>query len=261
MTITLQGAYPRARHRVLPLRRPDSAVVYVGHPISGIRMSRIIAMEARIRDLLPDVEVLLPMRSTHLTRACVGGNEYPDGVGLFSDTRHFTLQNRVDALHRSDAVLLNYDLADDEGSYRISCGMPFDLGWARAVGKPVVAVLPHGNPNASEGLVRDAALVPDLASAVRVLAPHLAPRTRDRAASHVEIFDFGGCAFSPDLIAALGEADARKASGACAAIISVIPDGRANPNWHGQVKEVSDWLLPSMEEAMQVAATLGGAAT
>ena len=95
----------RATVRIRPL---DGSVrtVYVGHPISGIRVGRIAAMQDEVERTLAEAGrraglrtvPLFPMRTPHLASDEVGASEYEEGASLFSDTRHFTFQNRLDAL-------------------------------------------------------------------------------------------------------------------------------------------------------------------
>lgn len=260
-----------ARHAVVTAtrRHPACYGVYVGHPISGIRVGRILEMQDRVRRLFAEanaasvqqVATYFPMRTTHLRPDEVGDNTYDPSAALFADTRAFTLQNRNDALCNADGVLLNFDLRDDEGSYRLSKGIPFDWGWARAAGKPVVSVIPPGNPNWTPGLEAASAVVArDLAdgvAALNALLPHAAARGGHWQAA-VEIFDFGGCPAALDTIALLAEADARKHTLGGRAIVTVMPEGDRNPSWHGQVRQVSDWVVASRAEASTVACQLLG---
>ena len=252
-----------AAHLRLPLRDHVRPGVYVGHPITGIGLDRIRAMEADLAARLAEAgvaaDLFFPMRSTHLRPGETGANEYAEGAGLFSGTRHFTSQNRCDAVHHADAVLLHYDLRDDAGAYRLSRGIPFDLGWARAHGKPVVAVIGPDNPNWWPELPDLAAVVPSLDAAIPLLADRLPPESAARATA-IEVLAFPADRVSLALIARLAEADARKGLGACAAVIAVLPGGRTNPNWHGQVGEVADWMLGAVPEALRVAAVLQGQA-
>jgi len=260
------------RHTTVTARRRHPAVygVYVGHPVSGIRVGRIAAMQAEVRAAFDRanagaaqrVATFFPMRTTHLRHDEVGASEYAGAEGLFTDTRHFTLQNRLDALCNADGVLLNFGLRDDEGRWRLSNGIPFDWGWAAHAGKPVVAVISRDNPNWSPGLARAACLATeDLEEGVRALnglLPHAAARSASWAAA-VEVFDFAGCPASPDMIARLARADARKHTEGGRAIVVVMPEGDRNRNWHGQVRQVADWVLPSREDAARVVRHLVGA--
>ena len=258
------------RHIVLTARRRHAACygVYVGHPISGIRVSRILTMQDEVRSLFESenagsvqrVSTYFPMRTTHLDADELGANVYDASPALFARTRAYTVQNRLDALCNADGVLVNYELMDDAGQYRVSKGMPFDWGWARAAGKPVVVVIGHDNPNLSNGLLKTAAFVtPVLAQGVRALnkmLPHAACRAETWKMA-VEIFDFGnGSAPALDLIAHLAEADMRKHTQGGRAIISILPrcsDGAQHPSFHGQVEQVSDWVVESLEEAVAIA--------
>jgi nucleoside 2-deoxyribosyltransferase len=242
------------RHLCLPLRCHDRPGVYVGHPI--LAMEDDVAALFRESGRSPDL--YLPMRSTHLGASDTGANEYAADAGLFSGTRHFTSQNRCDAVHHADAVLLNYDVRDDAGAFRLSRGIPFDLGWARAHGKPVVAVIRPDNPNFWPGLADVAEIRPDIGSGVAAVARRLPGRSGMGTSCLIEVLAFPGDAVSLPLLARLAEADARKCLGTCAAVLTVMPGGRANPNWHGQVGEVSDWLLPDMASAVRVAEVLRG---
>jgi nucleoside 2-deoxyribosyltransferase len=236
--------------------------VYIGHPISGIRVSRLLKMQ---RDIIAEFERLnsgtdrlidlyFPMRTTHLHQDDVGASEYEKDASLFSNTRHFTLQNRQDALFNADAVLINFEIKDDAGEYRLSKGIPFDYGWAAECGKPVIAVISPENPNRTAALDRVAFVTKDLSEAISHINDCL-PAYRPLAAAPrvaVEIFDFTNCSEPLSMIAELARADARKYRGNGAAIISILPEGRNAPAWHGQVLEVSDWILANKEEAETV---------
>ena len=249
-------------------RHPACYGLYVGHPISGIRVSRILDMQQEVQDLLTKantgnaqrVTAFFPMRTTHLRPEDTGANDYGGCKALFANTRHFTLQNRMDALCNADAVLLNFGLRDDEGEFRLSRGIPFDWGWARACGKPFVAVIERDNPNWTEGLAQAAALVTsNLAEGVQAINAMLPHASRARSwCPAVEVFDFSGCAASLDFIARLAGADARKHVSGGRAIITVMPEGQVNASFHGQVREVSDWMVNSMSEASEVARRLLG---
>jgi len=257
-----------SRWTVTALRRnPASYSVYVGHPISGIRVGRILEMQNAVERLfawanaksVQSVRCLFPMRTTHLSAEEVGDNEYEGAKALFSDTRHFTLQNRMDAVMASDAVLLNFDLRDDDGNFRVSKGIPFDYGWAYACGKPVVAVIGEGNPNMCGALLRATMVTDSLGDGVRFLnsvLPHAQRLAGKRTVA--EIFDFSsaGCALS--MISALAEADAAKHADGGRAIIAVIPEGRSSASWHGQVAQVADWILPDLASAEEVVSRLLG---
>lgn len=259
------------RHCVVTMRprHPATYGVYVGHPISGIRVGRILDMQHAIRRFFDEanrnsvqrVVPYFPMRTTHLGTDEVGDNEYGDTESLFSDTRHFTLQNRQDALCQSHGVLIDFELRDDAGAYRVSKGIPFDYGWAHACRKPVVVAISRDNPNWTPELTRNACHVTaDLAEGVQVLnalLPHAAAR-QDGWKMAVEVFDFTGAPIALDMISRLAEADMRKHTTGGRAIITVMPEGKANPNWHGQVKQVSDWIVPDLRQAEAVVRHLLG---
>lgn len=240
--------------------------VYVGHPISGILISRLFKMQKEIGRLFEEqnrgtdrvVDLYFPLRTTHLSGDEYGDNEYEDGKSLFSNTRHFTLQNRQDALFNADAVLINFEIRDDQGDYRISKGIPFDYGWAAECGKPVVAVISPDNPNRTSSLERIATIAPTLAEGVHRLNQALPDSRRSPQEPRVaaEIFDFSGCREPLAMIAELARADARKHRGAGSAIISILPEGRNAPAWHGQVMEVSDWILSDARQAEKVVSQL-----
>lgn len=242
-------------------RSPLDYSVYVGHPISGIRVGRILEMQDVVTgafrranaDCAQNVHCLFPMRTTHLTAGETGANEYEGAAALFSGTRHFTLQNRMDAVMAADAVLINFELKDDAGEYRVSKGIPFDYGWAYACGKPVVAVIAEDNPNACCALSRATRIVTDLEEGVGFLnsvLPH-APRAPARRVV-ADVFDFTGSGSALSAIAALAESDVQKHRDGGRAIIAVIPEGRDSPCWHGQIAQVADWLLPDARTAEEV---------
>lgn len=249
-------------------RSPSDYSVYVGHPISGIRVGRILEMQERISaefDRLNEgtaqtVRCLFPMRTTHLSATDVGANEYEGAKELFSHTRHFTLQNRMDAVMAADAVLVNFDLRDDDGNFRLSKGIPFDYGWASATGKPVVTVIGADNPNMCAGAARASKIVDSIEEAVRELnglLPHLKSGLKPRVVA--EVFDFTGAGSALSMIASLAEADARKHMDGGRAIIAVIPEGRQAPCWHGQVAEVADWVVEDTATAESIVSRLIGA--
>lgn len=242
-------------------KNPASYQVYVGHPISGIRVGRIMEMQQQIMDCFgranrgtaQQVHCLFPLRTTHLGADEVGDNEYEAGASLFSDTRHFTLQNRMDALMSADAVLVNFNLRDDDGNYRISKGIPFDYGWASSVGKAVVTAIQGGNPNMCEALTKHSMVFDDLEQAVfqlNAMLPH-GPRTKQTRVL-AEVFDFSSSECALSMIASLAAADAHKHRDGGRAIIAVIPEGKSSVNWHGQIGQVADWVLPEMEQAEKV---------
>lgn len=252
----------------LTRRSPAAYSVYVGHPISGINVGRIFTMQDTVERTfcranaksVQEVSCLFPMRTTHLSASDTGDNEYKDANALFSDTRHFTLQNRMDAVMAADAVLLNFDLKDDAGSFRVSKGIPFDYGWAYACGKPVVAVIGEGNPNSCRALDRAAFTTENLAEGISFLnglLPHAARTPRSRVVA--EVFDFTGAGSALSAISALAEADAHKHRDGGRAIIAIIPEGKAAACWHGQVAQVADWVLPDARTAETVVARLIGA--
>lgn len=258
-----------AVHTTVSVRKksPDHFGVYVAHPISGIRVARILEMQRLVSESFAaantgtarNVTPFFPMRTTHLAADEVGANEYGDTKALFGATRAFTLQNRMDAILHSDAVLINFDLMDDDGVYRLSKGIPFDYGWANACGKPVVAVIRPGNPNWSEMLRSCCEVTDTLGDAVARVNRILGDTSQDSVSWKVaaEVFEFGPEA-SLDFIARLAMADARKHIEGERAIISVIPEGSGNPNWHGQVAQVSDWILTDASEAEAVVRQLLG---
>lgn len=236
--------------------------VYVGHPISGIRISRLFKMQQDIISLFEQenagsnriIDLYFPLRTTHLANDDIGASEYEPDSSLFSNTRHFTLQNRQDALFNSDAVLINFGITDDSGRYRISKGIPFDYGWAAECRKPIVAIITPDNPNRTAALERTAYVTDSLENGIKHLNASL-PSTRIAAPEPrvaAEIFDFTNCSEPLAMIAELAKADARKHRGNGAAIISILPEGRNAPAWHGQVMEVSDWILPGPNEAEKV---------
>lgn len=260
---------------------PHCLGMYVGHPISGIRVARIREMETQVRAFL-EVEnaagpwltiPFFPMRSTHLGPDAIGANVYEAGKSLFSDARHFTMQNRLDAMRNADGVLLNYGIPADSGELLASMGMPFDWGWAREMGKPIVAVAEPGNPNMSPGMV-DSCLhvVPDLVQGVRTLNAilrNMAVQRRETVpggavprdggvGNVVEVFMFPTGRPALDLIARLAAADARKHEGRTGSIVTVMPGGRENPSFHGQVREVSDWFVEDQAQASAVVTRLLG---
>lgn len=251
-----------ARHTVTAERRNPAAYgVYVGHPISGIRVGRILEMQDHItrrfaslnKGTGQEVHCLFPMRTTHLTATDVGDNEYSGAKALFSDTRHFTLQNRMDAIMASDGVLVNFDLKDDDGNYRVSKGIPFDYGWAGACGRPVAVAIPEGNPNDCLALGRVASRNMSLDAAVASLNAILRHTPRQPPKRVVaDVFDFTGAGTALSMIAALARADAEKHRDGGRAIISVIPEGREAACWHGQVAQVSDWVVEEAETAVMI---------
>jgi nucleoside 2-deoxyribosyltransferase len=235
--------------------------VYVGHPISGIRVSRLFSMQRNIVAAFERVNsgsdrwvnLYFPLRTTHLEEHELGASEYEADASLFSNTRHFTLQNRNDALFNADAVLINFEIKDDAGEYRVSKGIPFDYGWAAECGKPVVAVITDDNPNNTAALQTMAFVTPSLEAGVAHLNGLLPALRKETVARTVaEVFDFTNCREPLSMIAELARADARKYRGNGAAIITILPEGRNAPAWHGQVLEVSDWILASHEEAESV---------
>ncbi|WP_327209894.1 hypothetical protein [Rhizobium leguminosarum] len=258
-----------ATRRTVSVRRRsvDDFTVYVGHPISGIRVARILEMQDEVCRAFEranagtprTVRCLFPLRTTHLDAGDVGANEY-DGVGaLFSDTRHFTLQNRMDAVMAADAVLVNFDLRDDEGRHRVSKGIPFDYGWAVAAGRPVVTVAGDDNPNLCAGLSRSTDIYEDLESAVRAVNDLLPRRAADmRPRVVADVFDFTGAGVALSMIANLAEADARKHMDGGRAIIAVIPEGREAQCWHGQVAQVADWVVQDVSTADDIVSRLIG---
>jgi len=262
-TLTETDPNSGAAHTTVSVRRksPDHFGVYVAHPISGIRVGRILEMQRRVSESFGRanagspraVTPFFPMRTTHLAADDIGANEYGDTKALFGATRAFTLQNRMDAILHSDAVLINFDLRDDDGVYRLSKGIPFDYGWANACGKPTVAVIGAGNPNWSETLMSCCTVTDDLDEGIDILNGMLSPASQDSVTWKIvaEVFEFGAEA-SLDYIARLAMADARKHIEGERAIISVIPEGSGNPNWHGQVAQVSDWILSHPGEAEAV---------
>lgn len=249
-------------HSVIATRKnPAFYNVYVGHPISGIRVGRILEMQDLIQSSFNEhnknthqaVKCLFPMRTTHLVAEDVGANEYEGAEALFSDTRHFTLQNRMDAVMASDAVLVNFNLRDDDGNYRISKGIPFDYGWATAMEKPAVAVIGSDNPNMCDALNRMCLVNEDLSSAIEQLnsmLPHGIKGPRERVVA--EIFDFTGADTALSMIASLAAADAKKHKDGGRAIIAVIPEGKKAACWHGQVGQVADWVLYDVRSAETV---------
>ncbi|MDW9481391.1 hypothetical protein GOB57_22345 [Sinorhizobium meliloti] len=251
-----------SRHTVTAERRnPTGYSVYVGHPISGIRVGRILEMQNLIvrtfaelnRGSAQEVHCLFPMRTTHLTSADVGDNEYSGAKALFSDTRHFTLQNRMDAIMASDAVLVNFDLRDDDGNYRISKGIPFDYGWAGSCGRPVAVAIPKGNPNDCLALDRVASRnssIEDAVASLNSILRHTPKSLTKRVVA--EVFDFTGAGAALSMIAALARADAEKHRDGGRAIISVIPEGRAAACWHGQIAQVSDWVVEDIPTAADI---------
>jgi len=252
-----------ALHTTVSVRRksPDHHGIYVAHPISGIRVGRIHDMQRRVVESFGKANAgtgrviapFFPMRTTHLAADEIGANEYGDSKALFGATRAFTLQNRMDAILNSDAVLINFELKDDDGNYRLSKGIPFDYGWAAACGKPIVAVIPKDNPNWCPMLSACCTIADELDEGIASLSGMLAPASQDSVTWKVvaEVFEFGADA-SLDYIARLAMADARKHLEGERAIISIIPDGAGNPNWHGQVAQVSDWVLSDPGEAEYV---------
>jgi hypothetical protein len=250
-------------------RSPSDYLVYVGHPISGIRVGRILEMQDRIsaafnhlnEGTAQSVRCLFPMRTTHLSATDIGANEYEGAKELFSNTRHFTLQNRMDAVMAADAVLVNFDLKDDDGNYRVSKGIPFDYGWASAMGKPVVTVISDDNPNMCAAAARASKIVGTVDDAVREmngLLRHVKTQMKPRVVA--ELFDFTGAGSALSMIASLAEADARKHMDGGRAIIAVIPEGRQAPCWHGQVAEVADWVVDDHITAENIVARLIGTA-
>lgn len=248
-------------------RSPEDFTVYVGHPISGIRVSRILAMQDEVSRAfesanagsLRTVRCLFPLRTTHLDAGDVGANEYDDVDALFSHTRHFTLQNRMDAVIAADAVLVNLDLVDDDGRHRVSKGIPFDYGWAAAAGRPVVTVAGSGNPNLCAGLARAGGIYDNLESAVRAVDAILSRQAADmRPRVVADVFDFTGAGAALSMIANLAEADARKHMDGGRAIIAVIPEGRNAQCWHGQVAQVADWVVRDPATADDIVARLIG---
>jgi nucleoside 2-deoxyribosyltransferase len=249
-------------------RSPSDYCVYVGHPISGIRVGRILEMQDRISSEFDRLNVgtsqkvrcLFPMRTTHLTAGEIGANEYSGAKALFSDTRHFTLQNRMDAVMAADAVFVNFDLADDEGRFRVSKGIPFDYGWASAAGKPVVTVIGRDNPNMCAGAARASKIVGTLEEGVHELnglLMHSRGGLKERVVA--DVFDFTGAGSALSMIASLAEADARKHMDGGRAIIAVIPEGREAACWHGQVAQVADWVVQDVATAQTIVARLIGA--
>jgi hypothetical protein len=248
------------RHVVSTRRRSPSAVgVYVAHPITGIRVSRIVAMQDLIRSMFDtigrehglEVSPFFPMRTTHLGVDDLGANVYGPCEGDFVETRHYTLQNRMDAIVHSDGVLVNYDLATDDGSYRISNGIPFDIGWAAGIAKPTSIVQPDGNPNPRCSLSPGQTRHLDLETGVRVLIEAIASRPREADERVVaEILEFPP-ERSVDALAMLAQADVRRHR-ECRAILAVMPGGKSNPSWHGQVGEVADWIVEDVGAARSI---------
>jgi hypothetical protein len=193
------------------------------------------------------------MRTTHLSATDIGDNEYVGTKALFSDTRHFTLQNRMDAIMASDGVLVNFDLRDDDGKYRVSKGIPFDYGWADASGKPVAVAIPPDNPNNCLALGRVASQTSSVEEAVVSLNAILRHAPRSPAKRVVaDVFDFTGAGTALSTISALARADAAKHRDGGRAIISVIPDGRGAACWHGQIAQVSDWVVEEGHTALEI---------
>lgn len=251
-----------SRHTVTAERRnPAAYSVYVGHPISGIRVGRILEMQNLITELFAtlnkgtgqEVHCLFPMRTTHLAAADIGDNEYTEAKALFSDTRHFTLQNRMDAIMASDAVLVNFDLKDDAGNYRVSKGIPFDYGWAASCGRPVAVAIPENNPNDCLALARvtsRSASVQEAIISLNAILGHAPRQSTKRVVA--DVFDFTGAGTALSMIAALARADAEKHRDGGRAIISVIPEGREAACWHGQVAQVSDWVVDEPATAVKI---------
>lgn len=262
VTTTTCSESGAARHTITAERRSPAAYsVYVGHPISGIRVGRILEMQDLVvrsfaelnRGTEQAVHCLFPMRTTHLTAAEVGDNEYSGAKALFSDTRHFTLQNRMDAIMASDAVLVNFDLKDDDGNYRISKGIPFDYGWAAASGRPVSVAVPDGNPNDCHALSRVASRhvhIEDAIADLNALLPHTPKGPARRVVA--DVFDFTGAGNALSMIAWLARADAEKHRDGGRAIISIIPEGRSAACWHGQIAQVSDWVVEDTSTAIDI---------
>lgn len=258
-----------ATRRTITVRRrgPDDYTVYVAHPISGIRVARIFEMQEEVSRAFDEansactrtVRCLFPLRTTHLGLGDVGDNEYDDAASLFSNTRHFTLQNRMDAVMAADGVLVNLELRDEDGLYRISKGIPFDYGWASAAGRPVVTVASRMNPNLVSGLATEGTVHADLHPAVGALVDALSRRPVDMKSRVVaDIFDFTEAGPALSMIALLAESDARKHLDGGRAIVAVIPEGRKAECWHGQVAQVADWVVPDVGIADEIVSRLIG---
>lgn len=249
------------RHVISTRRRsPHVAGVYVAHPITGIRVSRIHEMQDAIRTLLAtagekvglDFVPLFPMRTNHLGTHQIGDNVYAPDKGDFARTRHYTLQNRMDAIVHCDAVLVNYDLAADDGTYRMSNGIPFDIGWAAAADKPTVIVQPTSNPNPPCRLANDQIRLSDIEIGVNHLAGMLAGRqlaSAERVIAEIIVFPPER---SADALACLAMIDARRHRQGCRAIIAVMDEAAATANRHGQVDEIADWLVPDEASAFRI---------
>lgn len=249
-------------HSIATVRRTSASLgIYVAHPITGIRISRIHAMQDEVRAEMADagrlhgvsVHPFFPIRTNHLGPDGIGDNVYEAGANEFSAARHFTLQNRLDAVVHSDGVLVHLDVRDDEGNYRRSNGIPFDVGWAEGAGRPAVVVEAPGSPNRFVLAAANHRTAPDLAEGVRTLVGMAVAGIRTVSLPTVvaEVLEMPDSP-SPAALVELARSDVRRHRDGCRAILAVMPGGRANPNFHGQVGEIADWVVEDEAAAWSI---------
>lgn len=106
--------------------------VYLAGPMSGLRVAEARLWRARVERQLTGWRVLSPMRRLELGDDMMLSGQFDDGEAA-------VLRDLAD-IRACDAVLVNF--AVDAG--RPSVGTCCEIGYAHALGKPIVAVLQPG---------------------------------------------------------------------------------------------------------------------
>jgi len=117
-------------------------IVYLAGPMSGLTFAQANEWREFVTDFFDwEMEFLNPMRGKEnvFGDGTVEGHKDYGHLDLMSSIQTIIARDTLD-VRRCDVVLANFT-----GSKDVSIGTIFELGYAAALNKPVVAIVPKGN--------------------------------------------------------------------------------------------------------------------
>ena len=140
--------------------------VYLAGPISGTSYDECTGWRERVAsELGPIADCVSPMRGKHYLR----NERILDGVTFYPERVLSTVQ-AVTYRDRWDLSCCDIMLANFTDASHVSIGTCIEFGWADAARKPIIVVLPDGNPH-DHGMLRfmATAVVKSLDEAIEVI--------------------------------------------------------------------------------------------
>lgn len=138
-------------------------VVYVAGPMAGCTYEEADDWRQRVRTALPECDVRSPMRGKNFlkdmeTIPAGGGEKQADELAKTAVDAAVSSQHAIVMRDHWDVTQADIVIANLTNAPFVSIGTCFELAWCWEQQKPVIVVMPEGNPN-EHPFVREAAYI------------------------------------------------------------------------------------------------------